>query len=52
MMENKNLICDLETGVCGTGSDEEIELIDLNEPKKNNRCLLCDRSDLFSLLGD
>lgn len=34
-MENKNnLICDMETGVCGTGGDEEMELIDLNAPKK------------------
>lgn len=34
-MENRdNLICDMETGVCGPADDTEMELIDLNEPKK------------------
>ncbi len=34
MTNNNNLMCDLETGTCGVGGDEEMELIDLNEPKK------------------
>lgn len=34
-MENKNnLICDMETGVCGTAGDTEMEFIDFNEKKK------------------
>ncbi|MCQ6277524.1 DsbA family protein [Bacillus sp. V3B] len=28
------MICDLETGVCGSGEDEEMEMINLNEPQK------------------
>ncbi len=28
------MICDLETGVCGVAGEEEIELIDLNQPTK------------------
>ena len=35
-MENKtnNLICDMETGICGVAGDEEMEFINLNQPKK------------------
>lgn len=33
-MINNNLICDLETGVCGVASDNEMELIDFNPPSK------------------
>lgn len=33
-MTNNNLICDLETGVCGVASDDEMEVIDLNQPRK------------------
>ena len=34
-MSNKNnLICDLETGVCGVAGEEEVEIIDFNQPKK------------------
>ncbi|MFO1446371.1 DsbA family protein [Bacillus sp. Bva_UNVM-123] len=29
-----NMICDLETGICGEAGDEEMEFIDLNAPKK------------------
>lgn len=29
-----NLICDLETGVCGVPGEDEMEFIDLNQPKK------------------
>lgn len=29
-----NMICDLETGICGEAGDEEMEFIDLNTPKK------------------
>ncbi|MEH7494711.1 DsbA family oxidoreductase [Neobacillus niacini] len=28
------MICDLETGVCGVAGEEEMELIDFNQPKK------------------
>lgn len=35
-MNNKNnLVCNPETGVCGPADNEEMELIDLNAPKKN-----------------
>ncbi|WP_047985542.1 DsbA family protein [Ornithinibacillus californiensis] len=33
-MTNNNLICDMETGVCGVAGDEEMEMIDLNQPTK------------------
>jgi putative protein-disulfide isomerase len=32
---NNNMICDLETGVCGTGGEEEMEIVDFNQPKKS-----------------
>ncbi len=28
------MICDMETGVCGVAGDEEMEIIDFNQPKK------------------
>ncbi|MBS4179090.1 DsbA family protein [Lederbergia citrea] len=31
---NNNMICDLETGVCGEVGGEEMEMIDLNKPQK------------------
>ena len=34
MTNNNNLMCDLETGVCGVAGEEEMELIDLNPSKK------------------
>ena len=34
MVNNNNLICDLETGVCGVAEEEEMEIIDFNQPKK------------------
>ena len=34
MNKNNNMICDLETGVCGVVGEEEIEIIDFNQPKK------------------
>jgi putative protein-disulfide isomerase len=34
MKENNNMICDLETGVCGVAGEEEMEIIDFNQPKK------------------
>lgn len=34
-MNNTNMICDLETGVCGVAGEEEMELIDFNQPKKS-----------------
>ncbi|GAA0287633.1 putative DsbA family dithiol-disulfide isomerase [Gracilibacillus halotolerans] len=33
-MKNNNLICDIETGVCGVPGESEMEMIDLNEPNK------------------
>lgn len=33
-MNNKNMVCDLETGVCGVTNDNEMELIDFNETEK------------------
>jgi putative protein-disulfide isomerase len=35
MKNNENMICDLETGVCGVAGQEEMELIDFNQPKKS-----------------
>lgn len=29
------MICDLETGVCGVAEDEEMEIIDFNQPEKS-----------------
>ncbi len=34
MANNNNLICDAATGVCGVAGEEEMEVIDLNQPKK------------------
>jgi putative protein-disulfide isomerase len=31
---NNKMICDLETGVCGVGGEEEMELIDFNKPQE------------------
>ncbi|MEH7390980.1 DsbA family protein [Bacillus sp. JJ1474] len=35
MSNNHNMICDLETGVCGVAEEEEMEVIDFNQPKKS-----------------
>jgi putative protein-disulfide isomerase len=32
---NNNMICDLETGICGAAGEEEMEMIDFNQPKKS-----------------
>lgn len=32
--DNNNMICDLETGVCGVAGEEEMEIIDFNQPEK------------------
>lgn len=29
-----NMICDVETGVCGVAGEDEMEVIDFNKPKK------------------
>ncbi|SES25479.1 DsbA family protein [Psychrobacillus sp. OK032] len=34
-MKNNNMVCDLETGVCGVAGEEEIEVIDFNQPQKS-----------------
>lgn len=33
-MERNNMVCDLETGVCGVSGDKEMELVDFNNPNK------------------
>lgn len=33
-MNKNNMICDLETGVCGVGGEEEMELVDFNQLEK------------------
>lgn len=33
-MTKNNMICDVETGVCGVASDDDMEMIDLNQPTK------------------
>lgn len=35
MTNKNNMICDLETGVCGVTEEEEMEVIDFNQPKKS-----------------
>lgn len=32
---NNNMICDLETGVCGVAGEEEMQVIDFNRPEKS-----------------
>ncbi|MFT4415465.1 DsbA family protein [Fredinandcohnia humi] len=34
MTDKNNLMCDIETGVCGVAGEEEMEVIDFNQPKK------------------
>jgi putative protein-disulfide isomerase len=34
-LKSNNMICDLETGVCGVAGEEEMEMIDFNQPKKS-----------------
>ncbi|MDM5334926.1 DsbA family protein [Ureibacillus composti] len=34
MTNNQNMICDLDTGVCGVAGKEEMEMIDFNQPQK------------------
>ncbi|ASN03611.1 dithiol-disulfide isomerase [Virgibacillus necropolis] len=34
LKNNNNMICDLETGVCGVAGEEEMEVIDFNQPEK------------------
>jgi len=34
-MKNNNMMCDLETGVCGVAGEEEMELIDFSQPQKS-----------------
>lgn len=33
-MSNNNMMCDLATGVCGVAGEEEMEMIDFNQPEK------------------
>lgn len=35
MTNNQNMICDLDTGVCGVVGEEEMEMIDFNQPQKS-----------------
>ena len=34
-MTNLNMLCDLQTGICGTASDEDMEIIQLDHVKKS-----------------
>ncbi len=34
-LKNNNMICDLETGICGVAEEEEMEMIDFNKPAKS-----------------
>ncbi|SPT99992.1 dithiol-disulfide isomerase [Lysinibacillus capsici] len=34
-MKNHSMVCDLETGVCGVAGEEELGIIDFNQPKKS-----------------
>lgn len=34
MGNNNNMVCDLQTGVCGVAEEEEMENIDFNQPTK------------------
>ncbi|MFS0655543.1 DsbA family protein [Bacillus sp. 179-C3.3 HS] len=34
-MKNNQMMCDIETGVCGPAEEEDMEMIDLNQPKKS-----------------
>jgi putative protein-disulfide isomerase len=35
MKNNNYMVCDLETGVCGVAGEDEMEMIDFNQPKKS-----------------
>ena len=39
-LKNNNMICDLETGVCGVAGEEEMEMIDFNQPKKSIKFIM------------
>jgi putative protein-disulfide isomerase len=34
MVNNNNMVCDLQTGVCGVADEEEMGIIDFNQPSK------------------
>ena len=34
MTNNNNMVCDLKTGVCGVAGEEDMEVIDFNQPQK------------------
>lgn len=34
MSNNNNMVCDLQTGTCGVSGDEDMEVIDFNQPSK------------------
>lgn len=33
-LKNNEMFCDIETGVCGVGEEEDIQVIDFQQPKK------------------
>lgn len=35
LLKNHPMVCDLETGVCGVAGEEELGIIDFNQPKKS-----------------
>lgn len=52
MKEKNKLICDIKTGVCGVSEEnEEMELINFNQPKKTVDLYYVTGPDLFPLLG-
>jgi putative protein-disulfide isomerase len=34
MLNKNNMVCDLKTGVCGVAGEEEMEMVDFNQPQK------------------
>ena len=43
MEKNNNMVCDMETGICGPAGDDTgvMEFIDLSAPKKTIELVLC-----------
>lgn len=37
-MSDKNMMCDLQTGICGE-VEEDVQLVDFNTPAKKSLCI-------------
>lgn len=35
LLKNHPMLCDLETGICGVADEDELGMIDFNQPKKS-----------------